>query len=83
VSEVKSFQLLQWSTDSRGLGIALINGRTYSHDEVRRLRDELAEVARIGNPAPSMSMFATAADYNAAMDEWIAATSPNEGGNAE
>jgi hypothetical protein len=45
---VAFFRLLQWSTDNQGRGVALINGRNYSHEEVCRLRDELAEVARIG-----------------------------------
>jgi hypothetical protein len=53
---VAFFRLLQWSTDNQGRGVALINGRNYSHEEVCRLRDELAEVAQIGKtsaPAPA------------------------------
>ena len=47
------FQLLQWSTDSEGRGVALINGQAFTHEQVCRLRDELAEVAAIGRTAPS------------------------------
>jgi hypothetical protein len=54
----KPFKLLEWSTDDKERGVALIKGHVYSHDELIALNAEIARVLAIGKSKPD--------DYDAA-----------------